>query len=164
MTVFAKRLVLILSIGAAVVALVFAVMTMSRGGETASASPAVAATSASASSPGDAAFHAPATAPARVPVSAFDGTTLRRADGTPVTVPHGEYLRGEISGTEWRRAHQEAERLQREDACRRGIPMAIEVESAIRPGESMEDFQKRASDALQAAVAANDGKPTKSAC
>lgn len=100
--------------------------------------------------------------PDRVLVSTLDGGILRRADGTPVTVPVGQLQRGEITRAEADRQFADIDRLQRLDACLRGveIPVSVSVEGAF----THEEIHALAKTALADAITANGGRRTESAC
>lgn len=100
--------------------------------------------------------------PARAPVATFDGGLLMHADGSPVTAPQGERYRGEISEEKAERQLAEVERLQREDACRRGVevPLSVEVSGA----QTMDEQIGLANRKLEQAIKANGGRKTVSAC
>lgn len=100
--------------------------------------------------------------PGRAPVSTFDGGLLMHADGSPVTVPQGERYRGEISEEEAERQFAEVERMQREDACRRGVE--VPLSASVSGAQTMEEQIELANKKLEQAIKANGGRKTVSAC
>ena len=99
--------------------------------------------------------------PTRAPVLTLDGQPLLTAAGAQVTVPLGDAVRGEISEGVAEAQRRTADRLQREDACKRGIeiPIAVTVSGATEA-----ESKALAGKALAEAVARNGGRKTVSAC
>lgn len=99
--------------------------------------------------------------PDRVAVSTIDGGTLRQPDGSPVTAPFGDEMRGTISSAEADRQRQAVQRAQLSDACDRGVKVPV---GAGGSGATLEESQRNAAANLAKALASNGGKSYRDAC
>lgn len=101
--------------------------------------------------------------PQRVGVATLDGGILRDSAGNPVTVPFGAVARGDVSSDAADAETDAALKRQRLDACQRGLQVPLGVE-ASGTGLTAEQAAAKSEAALKAAIAANGGMSTRSAC